>query len=147
VNDITEVAPQNGRDVVTTIDINLQDITENALEKMVRARDADHGCAIVMDVKTGAIKAIANIGRTEAKDEATGIAKLWETYNFAVGERTAPGSTFKLASMLLLLEDGYIKLTDTVDLNLGKKQYADDIMVDAEAHGLRKTTIQHAFQM
>lgn len=147
VNDITEVAPQNGRDVVTTIDINLQDITENALEKMVRARDADHGCAIVMDVKTGAIKAIANIGRTEAKDEATGVSKLWETYNFAVGERTAPGSTFKLASMLLLLEDGYIKLTDTVDLNLGKKQYADDIMVDAEAHGLRKTTIQHAFEI
>jgi cell division protein FtsI (penicillin-binding protein 3) len=147
VNDITEVAPQNGRDVLTTIDVNLQDITENALEKMVRARDADHGCAIVMDVKTGAIKAIANIGRTEAKDESSGVSKLWETYNFAVGERTPPGSTFKLASMLLLLEDGYIKLTDTIDINLGRMKYGEDEMVDAEAHGLRKTTIQHAFEI
>ena len=147
VNDITEVAPQNGRDVVTTIDVNLQDITENALEKMVRARDADHGCAIVMDVKTGAIKAIANIGRTEAKNAETGAPQFWETYNFGVGERTEPGSTFKLASMLLLLEDGYIKLEDTIDINLGRMEYGEDVMVDAEAHGLRKTTIQHAFEI
>ena len=146
VNDITEVAPRNGKDVLTTLDVNLQDIAENALERGVKARDADHGCAIVMDVKTGAIKAIANIGRTEALDE-NGAIKWWENYNYAVGESTEPGSTFKLATMLMLLEDGHIKLTDTIDVNLGKTKYYDEEMEDAEAHGLRKTTIQHAFEI
>ncbi len=146
VNDITEVAPRNGKDIQTTLDINLQDITEIALERGVKARDADHGCAIVMEVKTGAIKAIANIGRTDALDEK-GAVKWWENYNYAVGESTEPGSTFKLATLLMLLEDGYIKLSDTIDVNLGKTKYYDEEMEDAEAHGLKKTTIQHAFEI
>jgi cell division protein FtsI (penicillin-binding protein 3) len=146
INDITEVAPKNGMDVITTLDINLQDIVENALEKMVRARDADNGCAIVMDVKTGQIKAIANIAKTTEKDEK-GMDKLWETYNTAIGTATEPGSTFKLATMIALLEDGYIKLTDTVELNYGKTMYFKDEMVDAEAHGLKSATIQHAFEI
>lgn len=138
INDKNEIDPQNGRDIITTIDVNLQDVAENALLKTLIQNKADHGCCVVMDVKTGAIRAIANLGRG-ANDVYT------ESYNYAVGESHEPGSTFKLASMLAVLEDGYVTLNDTVDLELGTHQYWNQTMRDAEHHNLRRVNIISAF--
>lgn len=138
VNSDNELDPQNGKDIITTIDVSIQDVAENALLKTLLKNNADHGCVIVMEVKTGAIKAIANLGRS--KDSI-----YWEKYNYALGEAHEPGSTFKLASMLALLEDGYIKLSDTVDTEHGRKVYGKQTMKDAEDHGESRVTIEKCF--
>lgn len=140
VNDEDEIRSENGRDVVTTIDVNLQDVVESSLLKAIKRHNADHGTCIVMEVETGKIKAIANIGRT-------GEDEYWEDYNYAVGEATEPGSTFKLASLLALLEDGYINVNDSIDLELGKHEFYDRVMKDSEKHDLRNVTIKHAFEV
>ena len=138
INDKNEIDPQNGKDVITTLDVNLQDVAENALLKTLVENEADHGCVVVMDVKTGAIRAIANLGRNDQ-------GGYWEDYNYAVGEAHEPGSTFKLASMIALLEDGYVDIEDTVDVELGIHQYWRQTMRDAEHHNLRRITIKSAF--
>ena len=84
----------------------------HALLKALKKHDAHHGCAIIMDVKTGAIRAIANIGKTRAGD-------YWENYNYAIGESTEPGSTFKLAAMMAMFEDGLIELDDSINIKDG----------------------------
>ena len=137
--DLKEIEPHDGKDVVTTLDVDLQDITETALMRGVRHHKAKHGCVVLMEVKTGAIKAIANVG--ESKDG------YWETYNYAVGSATEPGSTFKLASIMALLEDGYVKLTDSIDLEQGVTQFYEEEMKDASFHELDTTTIRNAFEI
>lgn len=139
INDLTEIKPKNGADVLTTLNINLQDIAENALLKALQKHNADHGSVIVMDVKTGAIKAMANLGKMGDS--------YWEDYNYAIGASTEPGSTFKLATLMSLLEDGYIKLDDTVNLNYGQAQFANSKMHDSEEHNITWTTVQHAFEV
>ena len=141
VEDITKVEPRAGKDIVTSININIQDVTEKALLDAITSFDADHGCAIVMEVKTGQIKAIANIGFNEERTQ------YWEDFNYAVGENIEPGSTFKLASMISLLEDGYVKLTDTVNLNKGKWKFYDATLEDSSPHGLYQTTLERIFEM
>ncbi len=140
MNDLTEIQPQNGDDLLTTLDINLQDIAQEALIRGLEFHDADHGCAVLMEVKTGAIKAISNIGKTQDG---------WsEKYNYAVGTASEPGSTFKLASIMALLEDGHVRLEDTLDLNYGKTAYCNNVTLeDAEKHGLKRTTVKHAFEL
>lgn len=140
VNDEEEISPQNGKDVVTTIDINLQDVLENALLKALQRHKADHGTAVLMEVKTGKIRAIANIG--SFKD-----GSYWEKYNYAVGEAREPGSTFKTASMIALLEDGYVDLNDSVDLENGAVNFYDKTMRDSDDHELRKVSVKHAFEI
>lgn len=134
-----EVEPENGKDVITTLDVNIQDVTENALLKMMTKNDAEHGCAIVMEVKTGKIKAIANLGRVHGKDSL-----YWEDYNYALMQ-TEPGSTFKLATMLSLLEDKKISLNTVVDLQGGEWQINGKKVFDSEKHGLGKVTVKQAF--
>ena len=138
INDKNEIEPQNGKDIITTLDVNLQDVAEHALLKTLVTNDADHGCVVVMDVKTGAIKAIANLGRTEQ-------GTYWEDYNYAVGESHEPGSTFKLASLLALLDDGYVDIEDTVDVEKGIHQFWSQTMRDAERHNLSRITVRSAF--
>jgi len=140
INDLTEVEPKNGKDIVTTLSVNIQDVTEDALQKAIIHHNADHGCAIVMEVATGKIKAIANIGIAED-------GNLWETYNFAVGESTEPGSTMKTASIMALLEDGYVSPEDSILLNYGRMEFAGETMEDASNHGLRTATVQRAFEI
>ncbi len=140
VHDLTEIEPKNGKDIVTTLNVNIQDITEDALYKAILHHDADHGCAIVMEVATGKIKAIANIGHDSEGD-------LWETYNYAVGESTEPGSTMKLAAMLALLEDGYVAPEDSINLDFGRMEFAGETMEDATNHRLGKATVQTAFEI
>ncbi len=140
VNDLAEIEPEAGADVVTTLDINIQDVAENALLKACQTHDADHGCAIVMEVKTGKVRAMANIGRTPEG--------WWETYNYAVGERVEPGSMFKLASFMAMLEDGYISDFDQpVPVYKGKVKIYDEELVDAVPHGMDTMTIRQIFAM
>lgn len=140
VNDREEISPQNGKDVLTTLDINLQDVVENALLKALERHKADHGTAVLMEVKTGKIRAIANIGVFEN-------GNYWEKYNYAVGEAREPGSTFKTASMIALLEDGYVELDDSIDIEGGSVDFYDKTMRDSEEHDLGKVTVQHAFEI
>lgn len=138
VNGDDDIDPQAGHDIYTTIDINLQDVAENALYKALVSHEADWGTCILMEVKTGKIKAMANL--TTNKD-----GSYSEKFNYALGERTEPGSTFKLASMIALLEDGFININDSIDIEYGEKKYDKQIMRDAEEHGLKKVSIKHAF--
>ncbi|MDP4266001.1 MAG: penicillin-binding protein [Bacteroidota bacterium] len=122
VNDENEVEPKNGSDIITTIDVNLQDVAQNALRKKLIEHDADHGCAILMEVQTGYIKAIANLKRI---DEGV----YTETFNYAIGESSEPGSTFKLISMVAAIDDGMVKLDDSV--RIGKTTYSGKDMEDS----------------
>ncbi|MBX2889557.1 MAG: transpeptidase family protein [Saprospiraceae bacterium] len=140
VNDLAEIEPEAGADVVTTLDINIQDVTENALLNACRTHNADHGCAIVMEVKTGKIRAVANIGRTPEG--------WWETYNYAIGERVEPGSMFKLASFMAMLEDGFINnFEEAVPVYGGKVKIYKEELVDAVPHGMDTMTIKQVFAM
>lgn len=141
IYDGTEVNPQHGYDIKTTLDINLQDVAENALYKALEKTDAEYGTVILMEVKTGEIKAMANLGKTKGG--------YIEDYNYAVGNqgRTEPGSTFKLASMMALFEHApEVKLTDTIDTGDGRYRIKNTIMTDAKINGYGKLTVQQVFE-
>ena len=139
LTDVAEIEPQRGDDIVTTIDINIQDVTHEALLRALNYHNAEHGTAIVMDVNTGAIKAISNLGRTESG--------WYEIYNYAIGNAVEPGSTFKLATIMALLEDGYINLDDTIALDQGYAQFYEEEMFDAVPHTYDSTTVKRAFEI
>jgi len=134
-----EIESENGKDIVTTLDVNIQDIAENALLKGVTENEAEHGTCIVMEVATGKIKAIANLGR---QSDGT----YWEDLNYAI-RATEPGSTFKLATMLSLLEDHKIRLTDNIDLEGGVWKVARRTVYDSEPHENRVFTVKQAFEI
>jgi cell division protein FtsI (penicillin-binding protein 3) len=134
-----EVEPQNGSDIVTTIDINIQDLAESALMRELAADSADHGCVIVMEVKTGYIKAIVNLG----KNSKGGYSEI---FNYAIGEASEPGSTFKLASFLVALEDGRIDLNTTVNTSGGVTFFSGRKMEDSHKGGYGVITAQQVFE-
>lgn len=111
-----EIEPENGKDIVTTLDTYMQDITENALMKMMMNNNSLHGTAIVMETATGKIKAIANLGRQED-------GSYIEDLNYGIGKRTEPGSVFKLATLLSLLEDKYVDINTMVNCEGGIKNF------------------------
>ena len=129
--------PRAGADVVTTINIDMQDVAEKALEKSLRNHDSDWGCVVLMEVKTGQVKAIANLKKQED-------GSVTEYFNYAIGEHVAPGSTFKLASVISGLEDGFFKVSDTVDVKGGRIKYYDKVMIDSY-HNYDQITIEKAF--
>jgi cell division protein FtsI (penicillin-binding protein 3) len=133
-----EVDPENGKDIITTLDVNIQDIAENALLKMMVENECEHGTCIVMEVATGKVKAIANLGR-----RSTG--NYWEDLNYAI-RASEPGSTFKLATMLAVLEDKHVKLNDVVNLEGGRWSINRRTVFDSETHGLYDVSIQKAFE-
>jgi cell division protein FtsI (penicillin-binding protein 3) len=139
VDNLETVHARPGDDVVTTIDLDLQDATENALYKQLARHKAHHGCAVVMEVKTGDIKAIANL-------EIGSDGLYHETYNYAVGESTEPGSTFKLMSMIAALEDGVIDLDDSISTGDGTVKYYDKVIRDHEDEGLGTITAREVFE-
>ncbi|HLP93908.1 MAG TPA: penicillin-binding protein [Saprospiraceae bacterium] len=144
VDDLAEIEPAAGDDVVTTLDINIQDAAETALLNACQTHNADHGCAIVMEVKTGKIRAMANIGRTQSE----GKTGYWETYNYAVGERVEPGSMFKLATFMALMETGAIDdFEEKVPVYKGKVQIYDEELVDAHPHGMDSMSIKQIFAL
>ncbi len=139
VDNLETVHARPGHDIVTTIDLDLQDAAENALYKQLMRHKAHHGCAVVMEVKTGDIKAIANL-------EIGSDGLYHETYNYAVGESTEPGSTFKLMSMMVALEDGVVDLHDSINTGDGTVRYYDKVIRDHEEKGLGKITARDVFE-
>ena len=129
---------EEGADVVTTIDKDIQEVAHTELMRQLENKGGKYGCAIVMEVKTGFIKAIVNL--SEGRD-----GNYYESFNHAIGTREVPGSTFKLASLMAALEDEKIKLTDTVNA-VGKYQYYDRALNDDNKWGYGKITIQRAFE-
>lgn len=129
--------PVPGKDVYTSIDLDLQDVAESALLKQLQNQDAIRGCAVLMEVETGFVKAIANL----TKDTSSG--KYYESSNLAVGMASEPGSTFKLASLMVALEDGKIRVTDSVNM-VGRYSYYSESLHDPVSYG--KNTIQFAFE-
>ena len=140
VSDANEVEPMNGYDIVTTIDVNIQDVAENALLKQLSKHSAHHGCAVLMEVETGDIKAIANLTRSEDGSYS-------ESYNYAIAESTEPGSTFKLAALMAAFEDGYVDLDDTIDTGTGSVQYYDQVIRDTRKGGYGKISVKEAFEL
>lgn len=126
-----------GANVVTSIDLEIQEVAQNELERQLKNQNAKHGSVIVMDVKTGFVKAIASL--TKASD-----GNYYETFNHAIGTKEVPGSTFKLASLMALLEDGKVKITDEVNAN-GEYRFFDQKMTDHDG-GYGKITIKEAFE-
>jgi len=135
--DGAEIDPQNGKDIVTTIDTYIQDIAENALMKMMVENNSLHGTCIVMEVKTGKIKAIANLGKRPDGDYI-------EDYNYGLGRRTEPGSVFKLATLISLLEDKYVDTGSIVDCEGGQKSFYGLRIRDSHL-GTGDITVKEAF--
>ena len=140
INDANEIEPEDGKDIVTTIDVDLQDVAENELENQLYKHGADHGTVVLMEVKTGKVRAIANLLRNEDGSYS-------EEYNFAIGEATEPGSTFKLASMIALLEDGHVHPGDIVDIGKGETSYYGNKVKDSQHGSLGRITVQRAFEV
>jgi cell division protein FtsI (penicillin-binding protein 3) len=139
VNNENEIEPQQGRDIVSTIDINIQDVAENALMNSLIEHNAKYGCVVLMEVSTGEIRAIANLTR---KDSGVYVEDL----NYAIQDVEEPGSTFKLASLLVGMDDGLIDLNDKLNLDGGQHKYGNLTMHDAEAPKEEEVTVLQAFE-
>jgi cell division protein FtsI (penicillin-binding protein 3) len=133
------VESRDGNDIVTTLDIDLQDVASSALLGQLRKHEADHGCAVLMEVESGDIKAIANL-------ELSSDGSYHESYNYAVGESTEPGSTFKLPALMAALEDGVIDTGDVVDTGDGTVKYYNKIIRDTKEEGYGKLTVKQVFE-
>jgi cell division protein FtsI (penicillin-binding protein 3) len=133
------VESRNGYDVVTTLDIDLQDVATTALLNQLRLNNADHGCAVLMEVESGDVKAMANL---KLGDDG----KYYESYNYAVGESTEPGSTFKLPVLMAAIEDGVIDTGDIIDTGTGSVKIYDKIIQDTKEGGYGKLTVKQVFE-
>ena len=129
--------PKTGHDIVTTINVDMQDVAQESLAQTLIKENASWGCVILMEVETGEVKVIANL----TKDS---LGNIKEDYNYAIGRHVAPGSTFKLASIIAGLENDKFELSDLIDLERGEVKYYDRIMKDSP-HNLDKVTIAKSF--
>ncbi len=134
------IEPKDGYDVISSIDINVQDIAHHALLGQLEKYKADHGCVIVMETKTGEVKAISNLGRTTD-------GKYYERLNYAIGESHEPGSTFKLMSLVAALEDEVIDTSTVIDTEKGKWRIYDRTVRDSKHGGYGKISVGEAFKV
>jgi cell division protein FtsI (penicillin-binding protein 3) len=140
VFDGNNIKAVDGMDIQTTIDINLQDVAETSLYQAMKAHNADEGTVVVMEVKTGHIKAISNL-------TADGNNEFQEELNHAVGGSIEPGSTFKLVTMMALLEETNIELSDTINTGNGEYLFYNRKVRDHEEGGYGKVSIKRAFEV
>ena len=133
-----EIDPENGKDILTTIDVNTQDIAENALLSMLVENDCEHGTCIVMETSTGKIKAMANLGKQPD-------GSYWEDLNYAI-RASEPGSTFKLATLLSLLEDHKVHLSDHLNIEGGTWKIGTRTVHDSEKQEVSDVTVEQAFE-
>ena len=140
IHDENEVQPKDGLDIISTIDVNIQDVAENALLRQLMNHKAFQGCAVIMEVETGYIRGIANL-RYDSTD-----GKYKETYNYAIGESIEPGSTFKLPNIMAALEDGNIKLTDSVITGEGFAVVKGLHVQDVKKMGNGRVTVREVFE-
>jgi cell division protein FtsI (penicillin-binding protein 3) len=141
ISDVNEVEPEDGYDVISTIDVNIQDVAHHALLEQLEKFEADHGSVVVMETKTGEIKAISNLGRIKNS------TKYYEKLNYAVYESHEPGSTFKLMSMAAALEDRVIDTSSVFDTEKGMVQFFDRKVYDSKRGGYGKISAAKAFEV
>ncbi len=134
--DGSEIDPKNGKDIVTTLDMDVQDVAEHALMSILQKYECEYGTCVVMEVKTGKIKTLVNLGRQ--KD-----GEYWEDFNYAMIP-TEPGSTFKLATLISLLNDKKINVDDKIDAEGGSIRFGNRLMKDSHL-GLHEMTIWKAY--
>ncbi|MBA4320741.1 MAG: penicillin-binding protein, partial [Flavobacterium sp.] len=140
IRDVNEIDPQDGYDVISTIDVFIQDIAHHALLKQLTDYEADHGCVVVMETKTGKIKAISNLGRAED-------GSYFETTNYAVAESHEPGSTYKLVDMMVLLDDKKIDTSAVFDSHGGVIKYSGKSVRDSHEGGYGKISLARGFEL
>lgn len=140
ISDVNEVEPQDGYDIISTIDVYIQDIAHHALLKQLEYYQADHGCVVVMETKTGEVKAISNLGRDED-------GTYYETQNYAVAESTEPGSTFKLIDLIALLDDKKIDTSKVYDTQGGIVKYYGKSVRDSNKGGYGKISLARGFEL
>jgi cell division protein FtsI (penicillin-binding protein 3) len=140
LNDNNEVEPIDGKDIYTTIDLNIQDIAHHALLEQLEKYSADHGSVVVMETKTGEVKAISNLGRNKE-------GNYYERLNHAVGESHEPGSTFKLMSMIVALEDKVIDTGSVIDTEDGTLKIYDRTVRDSHKGGYGKISAARVFEV
>lgn len=140
IRDVNEVDPQDGYDVISTIDVYIQDIAHHALLKQLEAYEADHGSVVVMETKTGHVKAISNLGR--AND-----GTYYETTNYAVAESHEPGSTYKLADLMALFEDKKADTSTVFDSKGGEVTYFGRKVRDSHKGGYGKISLGRGFEL
>ncbi len=141
INDDNEIEPEDGNDIVSTIDINVQDVAENSLMNCLKKHGADHGCLVLMEIKTGEVKAIANLTRNP-KDTSMYLENL----NYAVGVATVPGSTFKLPSLVAVMEDYNVKLEEKVEVGNGIYFFGKDKVADSHRPAKPVYSVQECFE-
>lgn len=134
----TEIEPEPGMDIITNINVKMQDIAESSLYKQLQKSNADWATAILMEVQTGEIKAIVNLGK--------GNDDYYEKDNYALGARGCyePGSTFKLVSLMAALEDGVVDTSDVFDTGNGSWYNNGRTIRDSHAYG--KITVKQIFE-
>lgn len=140
ITDYNEVEPKDGYDVYTTIDVNIQDIAHHALLGQLEYYEAEHGCVVVMETKTGEIKAISNLGRNSK-------GFYYERLNYAVGESHEPGSTFKIMALAAALEDKEVDTSTIVDTQSGVKQFYGRKIYDSHRGGYGKISVARALEV
>lgn len=134
----TSTEPRDGYDLVTTIDVNIQDVAHRALERMMVENEALAGTCIVMEVATGKVRAIANLGRLDNGTYA-------ENFNYALAA-SEPGSTWKLATLMAALEEKGVTPETVINLEGGVWRVHNEVVKDSERHGLTEATVQRAFE-
>ena len=140
ISDNNELEPKDGYDLISTIDVKIQDIAHHALLKQLELYEADHGSVVVMETATGEIKAISNLGRTSK-------GTYFEKLNYAVGESHEPGSTFKLMAMIVALEDKVIDTSTVVDTEKGVMTIYGRRVRDSKHGGYGKISAAKAFEV
>ena len=140
IRDVNEVDPRDGYDVISTIDVYIQDIAHHALLKQLEEYQANHGCVVEMETKTGHVKAISNLGRSED-------GSYYETVNYAVTESHEPGSTFKLVDMIALLDDNKIDTSKVYDTQGGIITYYGRKVRDSHEGGYGRISLARGFEV
>ncbi len=140
IDDFNQTEPKDGYDVYTTIDVNIQDIAHHALLEQLEIYKADHGSVVVMETKTGEVRAISNLGRNLE-------GNYYERLNYAIGESHEPGSTFKLMALAVALEDQKIDTTSIVDTKDGVLSFYGNKVRDSKKGGYGKISVAEAFEV
>ncbi|MCY1477628.1 Stage V sporulation protein D [compost metagenome] len=140
ISDNNQVEPQDGYDIISTIDVYIQDIAHHALLKQLEYYEAEHGCVVVMETKTGEVKAISNLGRVEDGSYS-------ETLNYAVAESHEPGSTFKLIDLIALLDDKKVDTSKVYDSRGGDITYHNRHVRDSKKGGYGRVSLARGFEL
>lgn len=140
ISDINELDPVDGYDVISTIDVFIQDIAHHALLKQLEKYKADHGCVVVMETKTGYIKAISNLGKAED-------GSYFETQNYALTESHEPGSTFKLMDLIALIDDKKADTSSVYNSNGGLVTIQGKPVKDSNHHGYGIASLAKGFEV